>query len=68
MEIEPFHAYFDHMRAKHGETAESITGLVLNASADHPTWPLDKLMELVHNRQHTSEDWDAGHPEEELSS
>jgi hypothetical protein len=62
-----YFAYWNHMIDMHDESEDDMVGLILDAARDHPTMHLHELIELVHNRQHTSEDWDAGHPEEELS-
>jgi hypothetical protein len=52
-----------HFVAHHEETEEDLEGLVEDARADHPGRDRLWLLDLIHNRQHTSLDWDAGHPE-----
>lgn len=47
----------------HEEDDLSLMELVMYAGGDHPTFTNEQLLELVHNRQHTSLDWDAGHEE-----
>lgn len=54
-----------HFLEKHEESLGSVASLMREAKQDHPTMTPPELMELIHNRQHTSLDWDAGHPEEE---
>jgi hypothetical protein len=54
-----------HMIKHHEEDDLSLMELVMYAGADHPTRTNEWLLELVHNRQHTSLDWDAGHDEDD---
>lgn len=63
-----FSTYWQHMVDRHDETHESLYFLVFDVVDDHPDWTPRQIIELVHNRQHTSLDWDAGHHENDLSS
>lgn len=59
--------YVNHFLTYHDETSESLTSLLKEIADQHPGWEPLALMELAHNRQHTSLDWDAQHPEEDLT-
>lgn len=56
-----------HLKSWHEEDEDSLEGLIDEALKDHPGMKIGEVLELIHNRQHTSEDWDAGHAEDDLS-
>jgi hypothetical protein len=58
-----------HLIDRHDETAEDIEGLILEIRTEqrqHAGESDEFLLGLIHNRQHTSLDWDAGHDESEI--
>lgn len=55
-----------HFEQKHEEPLEELLANLRDTREQHPTRSTLELLELIHNRQHTSLDWDAGHPEDEV--
>lgn len=58
--------YRNHLVDRHEETPESVADLLAETAMQHPGKPEEWLLDLIHNRQHTSLDWDAGHDEADL--